>query len=135
MSTIHKDPDGNGYVVFTKGAPDLVINLCDTIYEDGKPMPITDERRKNILDKNSLMSSQALRVLAVAQKHIDTIPDPLTPESLEVGLDLLGLVGLRDPARPEVKEAIMKARSAGIKTVMVTGDYADTAKAIAEEIG
>ncbi|MCI0708726.1 MAG: cation-translocating P-type ATPase [Chloroflexi bacterium] len=135
MSTIHKQPDNGDYVVFVKGAPDIVINLCDTIYENGKPVEITPERRDNILEKNKLMASQALRVLAVAQKILPELPAEITPETIETNLTLLGLIGLRDPARPEVREAIAQARSAGIKTVMVTGDYPDTARAIAEEIG
>jgi Ca2+-transporting ATPase len=135
MSTIHKTPENSGYIAFVKGAPDLVIQLCNTIYENGQPVPITPERRQNILDKNKEMSSQALRVLAIAQKRLETIPEEITPETIEVDLELLGLIGLRDPARPEVKDAIAKARHAGIKTVMVTGDYPDTAKAIADEIG
>ena len=135
MTTIHKQPDSDELLVLTKGAPDIIIGLCDTIYENGEYQPITDERRANILAKNSEMSSQALRVLAVAQKTIKKLPADVTPETIEFDLALIGLIGLRDPARPEVKGAIAKARSAGIKTVMVTGDYPDTARAIAEEIG
>lgn len=135
MTTIHKQPDSDELLVFVKGAPDVIIGLCDTIYENGEYKVITPERRENILAKNSELSSQALRVLAVAQKTIKELPDAVNPETVEFDLDLIGLIGLRDPARPEVKGAIAKARSAGIKTVMVTGDYPDTAKAIAEEIG
>ena len=135
MSTIHKQPDSNELLVLTKGAPDVIIGLCDTIYENGKYEPITPERRENILAQNSAMASQALRVLAIAQKTVKELPVDVTSENIELDLDLIGLIGLRDPARPEVKGAIAKARSAGIKTVMVTGDYPDTARAIAEEIG
>lgn len=135
MSTIHRLPDNKGYIVFVKGAPDIVIDLCDTIYENGKAVEITPERRENILSKNSQMASHALRVLAVAQRILPELPDEITPETIETNLTLLGLIGLRDPARPEVKRAIAEARSAGIKTVMVTGDYPDTARAIAQEIG
>ncbi len=135
MSTIHKLPDGNGYLAFVKGAPDIVIDLCDTLYENGDSVPITPERRQNILDVNSGMASEALRVLAVAQRRLDKLPDEVDSETVERDLELVGLIALRDPARPEVKPAIEQARSAGIRTVMVTGDYPDTARAIAEEIG
>lgn len=135
MSTIHKLPDGKGYIAFVKGAPDLVIDLCDTIIEGNSSVPITPERRQNIHNENSKLSAEALRVLAVAQRHFDTLPETINDETIEQDLELVGLVALRDPARPEVAPAIAKARHAGIKTVMVTGDYPDTAKAIAREIG
>lgn len=135
MSTIHKSPDGEGYIAFVKGAPDIIIDLCATILEDGKAVPITAARREHIHSENSKLSSEALRVLAVAQRRLDSIPEKVSAESIEHDLELIGLVALRDPARPEVGEAIAIARKAGIKTVMVTGDYPDTAKAIAQEIG
>ncbi len=81
------------------------------------------------------MANQALRVLAVAQRQLDEVPDDMSPETIEEHLTLIGLIGMIDPARPEVKPAIEKARHAGIRTVMVTGDYPDTARAIANEIG
>lgn len=135
MSTIHQLPDGGGYLVFVKGAPDIVIELCTHIYENGKAVAITPERRQHILDENQQMAGEALRVLAVAQRPLTSLPDKINAETIEHDLQLIGLVALRDPARPEVAEAIGKARHAGIKTTMVTGDYPDTAKAIAQEIG
>ncbi|MCC7206110.1 MAG: cation-translocating P-type ATPase [Anaerolineae bacterium] len=134
MSTLHALPDG-GYLVFVKGAPDLVVQLCDTVYEGGISAPLTGARRAEILGMNSQLASQALRVLGMAQRRLDHLPDTITPETVETNLEFLGLAALRDPARPEVKPAIGVARQAGIRTVMVTGDYPDTARAIADEIG
>src|SRR5690606_13338316 len=95
----------------------------------------TNEQRTQILEANSAMANDALRVLAIAQREMDTLPDEITPETIEDRLTLIGLIGMIDPARPEVKPAIDRARHAGIRTVMVTGDYPDTARAIAREIG
>lgn len=134
MSTIHQLPDG-GYLAYVKGAPDIMINLCTHVLIDGKAEPMTSERLRHMHQQNTAMANEALRVLAVAQRKLDTLPNKVDAESVEHNLTLMGLVALRDPARPEVAEAIAKARRAGIKTVMVTGDYRDTAKAIAEEIG
>lgn len=136
MSTLHQQPNGDGYIAFVKGAPDVIIELCTHIYEGGLPVTITPERRQNILNLNGQMASEALRVLAVAQIELgNTLPDNVHPETVEKNMTLIGLVALRDPARPEVKPAIALARKAGIKTMMVTGDYSDTARAIADEIG
>jgi Ca2+-transporting ATPase len=134
MTTIHQLEDGS-LLAFVKGAPDLVIGLCDTVLEHGQSVPLTPERRQELLVANAGMASEALRVLAVAQRHLSRMPESVTPETVERGLELLGLVALRDPARPEVKPAIALARRAGIRTVMVTGDYPDTARAIGNEIG
>lgn len=135
MSTIHKMPDGE-YLAFIKGAPDIMIARCSTIFENGQPAAITPERRQNILNVNAQLAAEAFRVLAVAQKRLGPrMPDEITPETIENEMELVGLIALLDPARPEVGAAIAKARSAGIRTVMVTGDYADTARAIAKEIG
>ncbi len=135
MSTLHNDADGKGYVLFVKGAPDLLLELCASVYEQGEAKPLTPEMRRTVGDVNRQMASQALRVLAVAERRFKDKIGALTVEEHEAGLTLLGLVGMIDPARPEVKPAIERARHAGIKTVMVTGDYPDTARAIAGEIG
>ena len=135
MSTIHRLPDGSGYLVFTKGAPEILLEHCDAILEDGKAIPLDDARRERIRQRNSEMAADALRVLAIAQRHLDELPASITPETIEQHLTLIGLIGMIDPARPEVKPAIDRARHAGIRTVMVTGDYPDTARAIAREIG
>lgn len=135
MSTVHKQPNQAGYLVFTKGAPEIVLEHCDTILENGQAVPLTPQRREHIRNVNQDLANQALRVLAVAQRQIDQMPDQLLPEEIENHLTLVGLTAMIDPARPEVKPAIEKARHAGIRTVMVTGDYPDTARAIAQEIG
>jgi Ca2+-transporting ATPase len=136
MSTIHALPDNKGYLVFTKGAPDMLLALCDSVCDEtGDIIPLTPDMRQQVLDMNHKMASEALRVLAVAQRRLTALPERTSPETVETHLELLGLVALRDPARPEVKPAIAVARTAGIRTIMVTGDYVDTAKAIGEEIG
>ena len=135
MSTLHFPPDGSGCIVFTKGAPEIVLSHCDYILENNQEILLTDAKRDQIYEKNQDMASQALRVLAVAQRHLDKAPSDVSSEAIERHLTLIGLIGMIDPARPEVKPAIEKARHAGIRTVMVTGDYPDTARAIATQIG
>lgn len=135
MSTIHQVSEGAPFIVFTKGAPEIVLDHCDRILENGELTLLTDARRETVLAANAQMAHQALRVLAVAQRELDVLPAEITPETVENHLTLLGLIAMIDPARPEVKPAIAKARQAGIRTVMVTGDYPDTARAIAQEIG
>jgi Ca2+-transporting ATPase len=123
-------------VAATKGAPDIVLDLC-THYQDigDHAVTITPEIKQKILEANDFMTQQALRVLAVAYRLEEDVPDEATPETVETELTFVGLIGMIDPARPEVKPAIETARQAGIRTVMITGDYARTARAIAEEIG
>lgn len=134
MSTIHAQP-GGGYLAITKGAPEIVVERCAHILRDGRVCALDDETRAEILRTNTHFANRALRVLAVAQRQIESIPDPLTPDTLETDLTFVGLIAMIDPARPEVAAAIEKARRAGIRTVMVTGDYPDTARAIAQQIG
>ena len=110
------------YVAITKGAPDRVINLSND----------SEEEKNKALEANKEMATNALRVLALAIKEFDKLP---TAEELEHDMDLIGLVGMIDPARPEVKESIRIAKQAGIKTVMITGDHIVTASAIARELG
>ena len=144
MTTIHQVMDGrmphpdlarSPFVAFVKGAPDVVLQYCDCVIEDGQVQPLTEEKRKAVLDANQEMARQALRVLGVAYRPITQAPESPTPEDVEVGLTFLGLLGMIDPARPEVKMAVRIAKKAGLKSVMVTGDYKDTAEAIAREIG
>lgn len=147
MTTIHaledvSDEDASpfrsgdkGYVAVVKGAPDIVLDHCTHAQGPNGPVPLTEELRERILKSNANMASQALRVLAMAYRPLDSIPAELTPENIEVNLIFIGLVGMIDPARPEVIPAIQKARGAGLRTIMVTGDYAATAQAIATEIG
>jgi Ca2+-transporting ATPase len=132
MTTFH--PTDKGYVAYIKGAPDVILNLSSNIFKSGKAVSITDNDRKSILEANHQMATQALRVLALAYKDINSIPQEPDPEDIEKDMTFVGLIGMIDPARPEAKEAIMVCKSAGIRPVMITGDYKDTAVAIAKEL-
>ena len=125
------------YLALVKGAPDLVLELCSQIYDAGQARPITAADRQRVLDTNSALGSNALRVLGAAVRPLPALPagEELTSEQVERDLVFVGLTGMIDPPRPEVKPAIATARHAGIKTVMITGDYRNTAIAIAERIG
>ncbi|WP_425439007.1 cation-translocating P-type ATPase [Pisciglobus halotolerans] len=133
MSTIHKDKDS--FYVATKGAPDELLKRCTSILKDGEIVPLTNADRKTILDQNHALAVQALRVLAMAFKTIDTVPSKVDTETVEQDLVFAGLVGMIDPERPEAKAAIAEAKSAGIRTIMITGDHKDTASAIAARLG
>ena len=133
MSTIHA-VDG-AYVQYTKGAPDEVLKRCATYFENGKALPMTDAKRAEILAANKNMADQALRVLAAAKRDWAEKPASNEPAFLEQELCFLGLTGMIDPVRPEVKPAIVECREAGIRPVMITGDHKDTAVAIAKELG
>ena len=124
------------HLAFVKGAADVMLSKCNRLYRDGRAVPMTDADRRRILEVNASLSSNALRVLAAAVKVLPEVPDDdgLTPDQIERDLVFVGLWGMIEPARPEVKPAIAVARGAGIKTVMITGDYPDTAVAIAREI-
>jgi Ca2+-transporting ATPase len=122
-------------VAFVKGAPDLLLELCDGILKDGQTQPLTEDDRLEILAENQYMGRQALRVLAIAYRPLEEMPQVPTSDSVERNLVFLGLLGMMDPARQEVKAAVQVAKGAGLKTVMVTGDYKDTAVAIAKELG
>jgi P-type Ca2+ transporter type 2C len=141
MGMLDMDNGGSGeplpesYLAFVKGAPDIVLQYCDDYAVDGEVRPLTSVVREQILDANSRMAKQALRVLGVAGRPLPGVPDEPTPGQVECNLTFLGLMGMIDPARPEVKVAVATAKGAGLKSVMVTGDYPDTAAAIAEEIG
>jgi P-type Ca2+ transporter type 2C len=126
-------------VIAVKGAPDVVLDLC-TQYQDrnDEPQPLTEEMRRQILAANDEMTRGALRVLGLAYRVDEDVPDNpenFTAEELEKDLVFVGLAGMIDPARPEVKPALEHAREAGIRTIMITGDYPNTARAIAETIG
>ena len=135
MSTLHRAGAGNGFIQFTKGAPDEVLRRCTRIRQNGRDVPITDEQRKRILAENKTMADEALRVLAAAQRIYDERPASNSPDELEQDLTWIGMCGMIDPIRPEVKDAIAQCRSAGIRPVMITGDHKDTAAAIARELG
>lgn len=130
MSTVN-EINGN-LRVMTKGAPDVLADKCSHIAHEGRVLPFTDELREQVSRANSGMASKALRVLAVAYKNIEALPQ--APEELEQELVFIGLVGMMDPPREEAKEAVRICRAAGIKPVMVTGDHRDTAAAIAKEL-
>ena len=133
MSTVHQI-DG-GFIQYTKGAPDEVLRLCTGYIEDGEMRPMTEEKRRAILLENKAMADRALRVLAAAQRSWgDKLPEDISPETLEKDLCFIGLAGMIDPVRPEVKDAIHQCRKAGIRPVMITGDHKDTAVAIAKEL-
>ena len=134
MSTLHETV-ADEYVQYTKGAPDVVIERCTHYLENGKAVAMTDAYKKQILDANKNMADKALRVLACAQRIWKKLPKVYESESLETELCFVGLCGMIDPVRPEVKDAIVKCREAGIRPIMITGDHVDTAKAIAKELG
>ncbi len=133
MSTVHK-ADG-GYVQFTKGGPDVVLERCTSYWDSGMARPMTEEKRAEILAANKAMADKALRVLAAAQRVYETEPASFEADDLEHDLCFLGLAGMIDPVRPEVKAAIEECRQAGIRPIMITGDHIDTAVAIARELG
>lgn len=122
------------WIAYVKGAPDVIVELSDRYHHNGAPAPLIPAVRERILDANEEMASRALRVLGVAYKPLSEMPGEVTPELLEHDLVFLGLVGMRDPIRPEVRSAVQRARSAGVRTVMITGDYKDTAVAVAREL-
>ena len=133
MSTIHKN--NIGFRVITKGAPDIIISKCSK-YKDVDSLKNMDEiARKKIEEANLNMAQKALRVIAVAYKDLSNIPSKVDSKTIENDLTFVGLIGMIDPPREGVKEAVATCRKAGIKTVMITGDYIVTAKAIAKELG
>jgi Ca2+-transporting ATPase len=151
MTTIHKVLDPNDedfspfkpdthqkdwYVIAVKGAPDVILDLC-TKYQKLEDIdtPMTDEIRERISNANNQLAARALRVIAVAFKVVKEMPDELTPEEVEKDLIFAGLIGMIDPPRPEVNKSLDVSRKAGIRTLMITGDYPETARAIAESIG
>lgn len=134
MSTVHKESNGK-FIQYTKGAPDELLKACTHILTKDGEVPLTDAHRSEIMAENKKMANKALRVLASALKHTDSIPEDISPESLERNLTFIGLTGMIDPVRPEVKTAIEKCRNAGIRPIMITGDHKDTAVAIAKELG
>ena len=133
MSTVHT-ADG-AYIQYTKGAPDVVIGKCTHYKKDGEVLPMTEEYRAEILAANKAMADKALRVLACAQRLWASAPESYDAEHLETDLCFIGLCGMIDPVRPEVKDAIVQCKSAGVRPIMITGDHIDTAVAIAKELG
>ena len=136
ISPLYGDERDRWYAVAVKGAPDVVLNLC-THYQtiDDQVRPLDAAARTRILDANDHMTGQALRVLGLAYQVLPSLPDEISQETVEKDLVFAGLVGMIDPAREEVKPALGHAATAGIRTIMITGDYPNTARAIAEGIG
>ena len=146
MTTIHRRDGSPGHasatgftyppiVAFVKGAPDVILDHCSHIQLAGAPVALTEDRRREVLEQNRDMASNALRVLGVAYRPLAEVPESPRPSTSSGTSIFVGLLGMIDPARPEVVEAVKVARGAGLKSIMVTGDYKDTAEAIAAEIG
>lgn len=134
MSVVVEEADGT-FEQYTKGGPDVVLSRCSHVYDNGEIVPMTDERREQILVANKAMADQALRVLALSSRTYAEKPSDFSPEALEHDLVFCGLSGMIDPVRPEVTAAIAEAKEAGIRAVMITGDHIDTAVAIARDLG
>ena len=132
MSTVHETD--NGYIQFTKGAPDEVLKKCTHILRDGEIRPLTDDYRAEIAEQNRSMADNALRVLSAAYRKYNTLPSDFEADTLENNLIFIGLYGMIDPVRPEVKASIEECRRAGIRPIMITGDHINTAVAIAKEL-
>jgi len=135
MTTVYKSTDTASYRSITKGAYDILIERCTHIYRDGKPQPITVRDKNRLNSINTAMTGRALRVIAVAYKNLPRFNPKTDASSLEKDLTFLGLIGMIDPPRREVKDAVRICKQAGIKPVMITGDHILTAKAIAKELG
>jgi Ca2+-transporting ATPase len=146
MSTVHRRDGSPGeaslanvaypqFVAFVKGGPDVVLDLCSHIQQAGQAVALSEARRLEVLQQNRDMASNALRVLGVAYRPLTEVPESPRPEELEQNLVFVGLLGMIDPPRPEVAEAVKVAKGAGLKSIMVTGDYKETAEAVARDIG
>ncbi len=145
MTTIHQlreTFEGSNRIAFVKGAPKEVMELCQRCYDGSSSRPMKEEDRRRIMQANDTYAKDGLRVLAVAYRSLrrddESLPVSIreySPENIETNLTFLGLVAMQDPPRSEVKEAVRLCRSAGIKIIMITGDYGLTAESIARKIG
>ncbi len=141
MTTLHASTGapipaaGAKFLAMVKGAPDVVLGLCSRLESASGPTSLDVAARHEVQKANDAMASQGIRVLAVAYRPLPEMPRDVTPDVVEHDLVLLGLLGMQDPPRPEVKDAIAKAREAGLRTIMITGDHVVTAEAIAKQIG
>ena len=133
MSTLHQD--GNNYLVITKGAPDVILNKCKFYKYQGRVIELDSMTRRKIEQANERMAEKALRVIAISYKTISNLPSKIESKQIEEDLIFEGLIGMIDPPRIGVKEAVATCKKAGIKTVMITGDHIATAKAIAKDLG
>ncbi|MDX2081083.1 MAG: cation-translocating P-type ATPase [Terrimicrobiaceae bacterium] len=134
MTTVHKAPD-QSIVAYTKGAADQMLAVCDSAEENGKVVPLTPELRQRIEEMNRGMAREGIRVLGVARRTLERVPETLDPSTVETGLTFLGLIGMIDPPRPEAKAAVARCHTAGIQVKMITGDHPETALTIARELG
>jgi Ca2+-transporting ATPase len=135
MTTFHKGYIKDKILSFTKGAPDIILSRCTEINMNGSVQNLTDDLRQQIARINSEFASEALRVLAFTYREYDSLPDAINSGNIESDLIFIGLMGMIDPARVEAAGAIKTCKEAGIKPVMITGDYKDTAVAIARDLG
>jgi Ca2+-transporting ATPase len=151
MSTVHALPEGDAlpaaisgmaagldglpYVAFTKGAADNMLAICDRVFSSGHVRPLTDDDRVRIHAANSEMASNGIRVLGVGYRGLPDVPEDQHPGAVERELVFLGLIGMIDPPRPEARDAVAKCKTAGIRTIMITGDHPDTARYIAADLG
>ena len=133
MSTVHKD--GQQIIQYTKGACEMLLDRCDYYWANGKKQPITDEYKQTVLRRAKEFADRALRLLGAAFRDWEETPSDWEPETLEQHMTFLGFVGMIDPCRPEVYDAIKQCRQAGIRPIMITGDHIDTAVAIAKDLG
>lgn len=133
MSTIHRM--GNKYRIITKGAPDVLLAKCTNYYYNGEVHVMQARSKDKINEQNVEMASKALRVIAIAYRDVEVLPNKIDSDTIEKDFTFVSLIGMIDPPREGVKEAVATCRKAGIKTVMITGDHILTAKAIATELG
>lgn len=133
MATCHALPNGEALVA-VKGAPEAVLARCTHLLGAQGPRPLTDGDRRRIAQVGGDLAGQALRVLAVAQRLQPALPKSMAAEGLEAELTFVGLIGMMDPPRPEVRQAVDRCAGAGIRPVMITGDHKDTAVAIAKQL-
>ncbi len=133
MTTVNELENGK-YRIITKGAPEILLGICDYYEENNTIHDMNSSFLSKIKNKNEKMAEKALRVLGVAYLDVDIMPKEIEPDFLEKGLIFVGLIGMIDPPRKGVKEAVLVCRRAGIKTVMITGDHITTAKAIAKDL-
>ncbi len=134
MSTVHKTEDGR-FLIAVKGGMDELVSCCDRIWMGDEPVGMSEEYRSNLDSANEKMAGQALRVLAMGYKEVDSLPEEIQPSTIETGLIYVGMVGMIDPPREEVRLAVAECKAAGIKPVMITGDHLVTAGAIARTLG
>ncbi|WP_311537739.1 cation-translocating P-type ATPase [uncultured Anaerococcus sp.] len=133
MTTFH-ELDGK-YYAMTKGAPDIIMKNSSNILIDGNLIEFSDAKRKELADENNNLASQALRVMAYAFKPLESLDTDLTTENIEHDMVFVGLTGMIDPPRPEARAAVAECHASGIDVIMITGDYFETALAIAKDLG